>query len=413
MIVGAGPAGLLAALGAARSGSRVTLCERQPGPARKLLVSGGGRCNVTNVLDTADFIARWGRSGRFLTTALRAFGRDALLQFLRDHGAPCHAADGFHYFPEAERSSAILRACLNALAPLGVAVRTHTAVEALMCKDGALAGAYLAPAGASAETGGALPADAVILAAGGLTYPAVSGTTAGYELARQAGHTVVDPVPALVGLRTVETWPGECAGVALERATACVDLPQLRRVRYAGPLLFTHQGVSGPVILDLSGAVSRLLPTTPRVPLRLNLTPDETASDWDVRLTEWQRTRGTRTVRNLVGTRLPHSLAEAACAACAVAPALRASVLPRPQRLKLADWITGAPLTVDANEGVDKAMVTSGGVALAEVHAGTLESRLVRGLFFAGEVLDLDGPCGGFNLQWAFSSGWLAGSAQR
>ncbi len=403
-VIGGGPAGLMAALAAAESGARVTLFERQPRLGRKLDATGGGRCNLTNTRAPEPFMQRFGPRGRFMTHALRRFGRDALLALMRDWGVACAAADGFHYFPLSQRAADVRAALETQLKNRGVQVRTSACVTALDIDEGHIQG-VLTEAGLHA-------ADAVILAAGGAAWPALGGCTLGYDLARQAGHTIVEPAPALVGLTAREVWPKTCAGVTLPDAAAWIDLPGVRKPVFRGELLFTHAGLSGPVILDLSGQVSVLLRARPDgIPLKLNLFPETTRETWRKRFEAWRTDRGKKSVHNLVDELLPHSLAVAVCEACLIEPEMQASRLPASTRDRLLEEFTALPLTVTGSEGMARAMVTRGGVALDGVNPATLESRQVRGLFFAGEALDLDGPCGGYNLQWAFSSGHLAGHA--
>jgi predicted Rossmann fold flavoprotein len=391
----------MAALAAAESGARVILVERQPLAGRKLAATGGGRCNLTNALDPETFMLRFGPQGRFMGPALARFGRDQLLAWMRDAGVPCETTDGFHYFPASQRALDVTHALLNRLQARGVELRLNAEAESLEIGSGQVRGVRL--------NGSVLPADAVIVAAGGAAWPSLGGCSRGYELARQAGHTIQEPAPALTGLTSAEPWPTACAGVTLPDTEAWIDLPARRKTVWRGTLLFTHAGLSGPVILDLSGAVAVLLRDGAPVPLRLRALPDMAAADWKARFEAWRADRGRKSLRNCLDESLPHSLAQAACTCCAIEPEARASGLTAEARDRLADWLAGMPVTIPDPPGFSRAMVTRGGVTLREVNPKTLESRLAKGLFWAGEVLDLDGPCGGYNLQWAFSSGRLAG----
>ncbi len=405
-VIGGGPAGMMAAIAAAQAGACVTLCERQAQLGRKLAATGGGRCNLTNTLDVETFMSRFGTEGRFMTGALRRFGRDDLLRQMTEWGVPCAAADGFHYFPVSQRAMDVLQALERQLKKLNVQVRLSTVVSALDLVAGRVCGVVAA--------GARLPADAVILAAGGAAWPSLGGCGLGYDLAIQAGHEVVEPSPALVGLVTRETWPRLCAGVTLPDVMARIDLPECRKEVWRGVLLFTHAGLSGPLMLDISGPVTRLLRRQEQVPLRLSLFPDLSRETWNTRLAEWRTGRGKKSVRNLLDESLPQSLATAVCEACGIDSAVRASGMTAEARDRLLEWMTALPVTITGSGGMAQAMVTHGGVSLRDIHPATLESRRVSGLYVAGEVMDLDGPCGGYNLQWAFSSGWQAGAlAQR
>jgi predicted flavoprotein YhiN len=432
IVVGAGPAGLLAAIAAARAGRRVTVCQRMPRAGAKLLASGGGRCNFTNTAAATDFAAAFGRQGRFVLPALEALDSAGLRRLLAELGVPSRVEDGFHVFPSSGRAGDVLAALLRECGRLGVEVRTSTPVEALLVDSGRVVGVRVPRSD--------LPAAGVILAAGGQGYPELGGTDAGYALARQAGHQIVPPVPALVPLVTAEKWPAACSGVSVPAARVRIDFaarPVAARLPSAvrpgpegsspksgrasrgspragageGDVLFTHTGLSGPAVLDLSGTVAELLPRQSAVPIVLELLPGRTAADWRREMDGWQRTDGRKGVRTLLARHVPLRLAAAICTQAGLADDARASDLPRPARAALERLLTALPLTVTATAGFARAMVTRGGVALKQVDPRTLASRLVAGLHFAGEVLDLDGPCGGYNLQWCMSSGWLAGTS--
>ncbi len=400
-VVGGGPAGLTAAWMAARHGARVTVFEQLPRPGLRLMASGGGRGNLTTTLDLESIMARFGRSGRFLQPALSMLDPAALRRWLAELGVPTFAPDGVHVYPVSESAADAQQALVRACTRAGVIFRLDCPVHGL---------SFQAVETAQLQTArGPWRGRNVILATGGRSYPKLGGGDQGYALARQAGHTVIPPLPALVPLVTKETWPSACAGASVADA----ELSLARRGREApcvrGALLFTHRGLSGPAALDLSGEVSARLADGAPVPAFLNLAPGRAPADWTRDLEQLPRSNGTRRVAAWLDGFLPRSVAGALAAACGVPADLTASRLAADQRERLAAHLAGWPLTIVATEGFDHAMVTRGGVSLREIDPHTLASRLVRGLYFAGEIVDLDGPCGGFNLQWAFSSGWLAG----
>ena len=402
-VVGGGPAGLMAAIAAAERGRRVVLVEQLEGLGKKLLASGGGRCNLTNTLPHDAFMARFGRQGRFMQPALAAMDSRGLRLFFDALGVPTHAPDGVHVYPVSEKAFTVQSALLRRMRQLGVAVRLGVRVTGLWIEAGRLCGVKTG--------GGHVAAPRVIVATGGRSHPELGATGGGYGLARQAGHTLVEPTPALVPLVTREAWPRRCAGVAVSPVRVWIDLARQSRAGVTGDVLFTHRGVSGPAALDLSGDVAALLAKHKEVPLRIDLAPGTSAAQWAARFDRWQADSGARTVRGLLDRWLPKSLADAVSAAAGIDPAMRPAAVPRTRRRALAEHLAALPLTVIGTEGWDHAMVTRGGVSLKEVDPRTLESRRLPGLFFAGEILDLDGPCGGFNLQWAFSSGRLAGTS--
>jgi len=401
VVIGAGPAGLMAAIQAARAGARVALVEQLTRAGAKLLATGGGRCNLTNTLPQADFVARFGRQGRFMLPALHALDSHALCRFLDERGVPTASPDGFHVFPTSNQASDVLAALLRECATLGVELRRGSKAVGLCLANAAVTGVAL--------DGETLPCDRVVVAAGGKSYANLGGTGGGYALADQAGHAIVPPVPALAALDTREAWPGECAGITMPAVRLCIDLPAHRRRAREGDLLFTHTGLSGPAAIDLAGDVAQLLEERESAPLRLQLLPEVSEAAWRERFERWRRDSGRKHLRNLLSRHLPQKLADVACAQAGAVANVRAAELPKKAMNALAAWLAAAPLTATATAGFDKAMATRGGVALKQVNPKTLQSKLVAGLYFAGEVLDLDGPCGGYNLQWAFSSGYLAG----
>ena len=399
IIVGAGPAGLLAAIAAKEQGHRILVLEQLDKPGVKLLATGGGRCNVTNAVPSETFMHRFGRQGRFMQPALAAMDAQGLRDFLEGLGVPTHCPDGSCVFPISNSARDVQQALLGRCRQLGVELRTKACVTALAIQDGKVIGVEL---GNTLEK-----ADAVVLATGGASYPNLGGTGGGYALARQAGHRIIDIVPALVGLMTADTWPQQLAGVSVD-ARIWIDLPGQPKAGLAGKVLFTHRGISGPAVLDVSGDVASLLHKRKEVPVGLNLT-DKQPQQWLDELAQQQRLRGASPIRSVLEGYVPARLAGVLFGLASIDSTTPVAHMPSDARMRLAQILCHVPLTVRQTEGFATAMVTRGGVALKEVDPKTLQSRLTRGLYFAGELLDLDGPCGGYNLQWAFSSGHLAG----
>ena len=403
VVIGAGPAGLMAAVAAAEAGSRVEVFEQLPLAGAKLLASGGGKCNITNVLPPSGFAERFGRQGRFMLPSLSVMTPDGLRSFFAGHGVAMVAEDGFHYFPESGRAADILNVLLQQCDLLKVNIRMSSRITGLVITDGRIAGVV--------TPDGTIAADRVIIACGGRGYPKLGGGTSGYALAEQAGHEIVEALPGLAGLRTVETWPAQCSGISFSSVNAFIDLPKYRKKLSGGDLLFTHHGISGPAVIDFAGEISQLLKTTHAVPLAVNLFAGRTPQYWMELFGEWQRSHGKKHIRNLLSMHVPAALADIICGLSGNIGDVKAAEFNAAGRENLCRLLTAMPFTIKATEGWDKAMVTRGGVSLKKVNPDTLESRLVDGVFFAGEALDLDGPCGGYNLQWAFSSGFLAGKS--
>ena len=279
-VVGAGAAGQMAAIAAAEQHRRVVLWEQMERPGLKILASGGGRCNLTNLVEPAAFYAAFGRQGRFMTPAMAAMGSKALRRLLDRWGVPTAASDGVHVFPLSQRSADVQAALRRRIEQLGVTLRCHCLVRGLWIDAGRLMGVEL-----SARE--PVAADRVVLACGGKSWPKLGGTGGGYALARQAGLAIAEPLPALVPLVTREGWPGGLAGVSLQHARLWIDLPGQERAGRTGDVLLTHRGLSGPAVLNLSSRVAELLRRGP-VPLRIELLAGVDAGQWVRRLEGWR-----------------------------------------------------------------------------------------------------------------------------
>ena len=396
IVIGSGPAGLAAWGAAASGGESALLLEQLPSPGRKLLASGGSRCNVTNVLPPREMAAAFGVSSRFVRHALYDWSSDSLRRFFEKQGVPIEVTDGFHCFPASGRATDIL----NALTGFGVGycgkIFNGTRCDELLISDGRISGV---------RAGNKIfHCRKVVVACGGRSYPALGGTGGGYALARQAGHEITATFPAMVGLQCAETWVHELSGISLPAAESRIALAG-EKLRCQGELLFTHTGVSAFAILDISGRVSELLALMAEVPLEINLFPGRNREYWLAKFGEWQKNSGNQSVQKLLSQEFPRRLA----AFLLDDPQMKAAAFPALRRRELADKLSALTLHITGTDGWQKAMVTRGGVALDEVDPRTLESRLVPGLYFAGEVLDVDGPCGGYNISWALASGFTAG----
>lgn len=398
-VIGSGPAGLAAGFAAATAGSRVMILEQRPAPGAKLLASGGGKCNVTNTLDMEHFARAFGRQWRFMLPALQNFHGDTLLDFFAAHQVKLAAADSFHYFPESGSARDVLNMFLRLITGANGELCCNTHVKELLISDQQVHGVCCAD-------GSKIAADAVIIATGGKSFPALGGNDSGYDLARCAGHTVTELFPAMTGIHTAETWVHECAGIALPDCIARIDLPAYRKQPQRGELLFTHHGFSAFAILDLAETVARLLAKQPAVPLRINFTPEISREMWQQTFAGWKKNHGIKKVQTLLAEIFPRKLA----AALLNDPDVTAARWKSADAETLLNNITDHPFTITATDSWDRAMVTAGGVALKHIDPDSLESRLTSGLFFAGEILDLTGPCGGYNITWALASGMLAGA---
>ena len=402
VIIGAGAAGLATAIFAARRAPalRVRCLDGAPRVGAKILVSGGSRCNVTNRTVTEhDF---WGGSSRIVRQVLRAFPAAQTVRFFHELGVPLHEEADGKMFPDTNRSRTVLDALLAEAARCGVTIETRSRVVDLR-RRGDLFEVDRADASQ-------LMTRVVVLATGGQSLPKTGSDGAGYRLAEALGHQVVPTTPALAPLLLDNGWHAELSGVSLP-ATAAVFIGGRLNRRLTGDWLWTHFGASGPLALDLSRHWHRAeLAGTP-AEIVLSILRDDTFESVDNWLVEQARVRPRARLATVLSARLPASVAAIWMQQQSIAPSLLLSQFPREDRRRLAHALTATRLEVRGSRGYQYAEVTAGGVALDEVLPATLESRVCPGLYLAGEILDVDGRLGGFNFQWAWSSGFVAGNA--
>ncbi len=397
-VVGAGPAGLMAAWAAARTGVRVVLFEKNDEPGKKILITGGGHCNLSNTLPVTAWPERFGKRGRFILPALAAFPTDALRRWLGDRGVPTEAPDGRHWYPASRSARDVRNALADAATEAGVEWRFQTGIDRIV-------------AGPDGFSLGGDRFDRVVLACGGLSYPGTGSTWDGCRLAEALGHTVAPPVPALVGLRARNALT-DLSGLVFETARVTVKLKSVGTVTGRGELLLTHNGISGPAVLDLSGTVAEALSKggdAAEVAVRVEWLDGKDSAFWQDVFADWRRTRGGGAVAALLRDFFPNRFARSLCRLAGIGDDVTAATLTAAGSRKVAEALSGFQFFVNDTEGFNKAIVTRGGVRTGEIDPTTLASRRVDGLFFAGEMIDVDGPCGGFNLHWAMASGKLAG----
>ena len=397
-VVGSGPAGLWAARYACENGAKVTVLEAREKLASKLLVAGAGKCNYTNILSAREQAEKFGHNWRFMLGAMNFLPPEKLVRRLGQLGVTPKLVEDFYYFPASQRAVDIM----NAVMMPRVEYRTSSAVSEIQTAGGRVAAVKTA-------YGEVIPADAVILACGGLSYPQLGGDSSlVYRAAECAGHRITPPVPGLVGLRIADNAWGELTGMTLEDAELFWSLGGVK-MRTGGVLLFTHNGISGPAALDISGAVARTLAAGKTVKVKIRFFKELDLERWNRALIEYAANKGKRLAVSCLAERLTRRCAELVLTMTGIPLDRTMAGLTARERRAAAGMLAGLELTINDTEGWRKAMVTSGGVDLKEINPGTLESKLVKGLFFAGEMLDLDGPCGGYNIQWASASGALAG----
>ncbi|MGI6648437.1 MAG: NAD(P)/FAD-dependent oxidoreductase [Bacillota bacterium] len=423
IVVGGGPAGMMAAGMAAKEGAKVLLLEKNPRIGRKLLLTGKGRCNITNMAPLPEFVENFPGNGAFLYGPLNAFSNQDLIDFLADQGLATKVERGGRVFPVSDRSADVLRALERFIRTAGVRVLTNQPVIGLLIeKKDTLSSQVLGVVTESSEYRGG----AVILATGGLSYPATGSTGDGYRWAVAAGHTVISPWPGLVPLEVEEKWVKDVQGLSLKniRVTARVNQPGAQgssRVlgEEFGEMLFTHFGVSGPIILSLSSSIAQCLfkkknddtRAEARITLSINLKPALIPEQLDRRLQRDLAANSRKLFKNSLGNLLPKAMIPVIIGLSGIPEDKFTHQITREERMKLASLLTDLRLTVTGTRPIEEAIVTAGGVSTREVDPRTMASRLADGLYFAGEMLDVDGYTGGFNLQAAFSTGYVAGRA--
>lgn len=403
IVVGAGPAGMTAAGTAARRGRAVALLERNARPGRKLMISGKGRCNLTNDCTLAQFMENVPNGGKFLFSAVSQFTPQDVMAFVEGLGVPLKVERGRRVFPVSDKAVDVVDALQNFAAQSGVRT-VHGRAAQLLLENGAVGGVRL-------EDGSELRAHAVLVCTGGASYPLTGSTGDGYALARQAGHTVAEPRPSLVPLETLEDWPRDAQGLSLRNVTLTVlDTKTGKPVfEELGEMLFTHFGVTGPLVLSASARMAHMEPG--RYRLCIDLKPALRPEQLDARLQRDLLQFGSRDFGNSLGGLLPAKLIPVFVRQSGIPAAEKSNQVTREQREAAVRLFKDMELMVKGFRPIEEAIVTSGGVSLREVNPKTMESKLTRGLYFAGEVLNADAFTGGFNLQIAFATGCAAGLA--
>lgn len=403
LVIGAGPAGLMAAGTAAHAGAHVTVLERNERPARKLLLTGKGRCNVTNVCaDLQELIAQIPSNGRFLYSAFSRFSTRDTMDFFESQGVPLKTERGGRVFPASDRAMDIADAMVRFARETESKLHTGRA-KTLWLEDGALRGAVT-------EDGQSLAADAVIVATGGLSYPGTGSTGDGYLLAQQAGHTVVPAKPSLVALEAHEGFCSRLQGLSLRNVAITVTDAVSAQVVYRdfGEMLFTHFGVSGPLILSASAHMREM--QNGRYQIQIDLKPALSQEQLDARILRDFAENPNRNFINALNALLPKKLVPVVVQRSGIPMDTKVNQVTRAQRANLVALLKAFSVTITGFCPIEEAIITAGGVNTKEVDPKTMQSKKLPGLYFAGEVLDVDAYTGGYNLQIAFSTGFLAGN---
>ena len=397
IVVGAGAAGIMAAITAARRGHRVLLLEKLSKIAAKLKATGGGRCNLTNTLSNEDFMARFGRDGRFMTPALTAMDHRALISFFAEIGVESHAPDGYRVFPISHSSVSIITALEEEMQQLGITLVTSVRVDKLEHNGERMSGV-------STDTQ-TYNAPHVIIATGGLGYPQLGAEGDGFKLASEAGHKITDLYPAMMPLKTKEVWGETCRADTIAKVEIKIDLPKAKNIRAKGDLIFTSHGIRGPVVLDIAREINPFLSKHGEVPILINMTKGLNEEQIRTHIKKEIDRNPEQSVLTHMMTLLPESVCRALCNLAEADPDKGFNKLEGIQRDRLIKFLAWTPLTITGHDGFKMAMITRGGVSLKEIRPESMESKIIKGLYFCGEVMDLDGPCGGYNLQCHLPAG--------
>ncbi|MGI6004606.1 MAG: NAD(P)/FAD-dependent oxidoreductase [Christensenellales bacterium] len=400
IVVGGGPAGMMAAVCAAEAGAEVSLYEKNEKLGKKLYLTGKGRCNLTNDCDTDAFLSAVVRNRRFLYSAFAHFTNRDLMRFFEEAGLPLKVERGGRVFPASDRSSDVIRTLERILSAKNVKICLNESVRSIMIEQGICAGVKTG--------GGPRSADAVILCTGGLAYPQTGSTGDGYALAKDAGgHLVIETKPSLVPYLTGDGWTGELAGLSLKNVRLEARRGKKTLFSEMGEMLFTHTGISGPLTLSMSAYLTDV--ETENVRCHIDLKPALEEKTLDERILREIDAAPRKHFAHVLNTLLPRLLVLVMARLCETDPDMPSHGVTRAQRQSLARMLKAMPVTLLGPAGYDEAIITRGGIDVKDIDPGTMRSKKLPGLYFAGELMDLDALTGGFNLQIAFSTGAQAG----
>ena len=399
-VIGAGPAGMIAAAFAKTDETTVTVFDRNEKAGKKLYLTGKGRCNITNIAPRDEFLTNVPRNSRFLYSAFDGFFNNDVIDLIESMGVPTKVERGGRVFPESDKSSDVIKALLKNMTMRGAGLELGKKVQSVE-KTGEVF--TLCFGDGSART-----FDAVIVATGGLSYPSTGSTGDGYSIARSFGHTVTKTLPSLVSLVTEEKWTGELAGLSLKNVVLTASKDGKKVYSELGEMLFTHVGVSGPLVLSAS---TRIADSPEGAKLSIDMKPALDEQTLEARVLRDMESNRHKQMKNAIMGLLPSRMVPIVLSLSGIDPEKTTDLFTKAERKKLVSTLKAIPLTVKCAAPIEEAIITRGGVSVKEISPRTMESKLVPGLYFAGEVIDVDAYTGGFNLQIAYSTGAAAGRA--
>jgi predicted Rossmann fold flavoprotein len=396
IIIGSGAAGLMASISAKKHHPKVLVLEQMDDIATKLKATGGGRCNLTNTLEAGLFMDKFGKNGRFMRDALLAFSSSDLQNFMSSIGVDTHAPDGFRVFPVTHKSSTIIE---------GMSKKLNEEHIELICNQKVIEVKKIDELFELKTNNSSYKTKYIILATGGNGYKNLGATGEGYEIAQDLGHTVTKLYPAMMPLFTKETWVANCTADTIAKATIQVNIKKYQKLKATGDLIFSKNGIRGPVVLDFAREITPLFDKFEEIEVCVNMIKNRDEND----LIELFKKSPLKSISDVLLSIIPKSICDELLKRIDVCGKNIYKNLLGEEKTKLLKIFTKTPLTIVGSDGFKLAMITRGGIDLQGINPATLESKIVPNLYFAGEIIDIDGPCGGYNLQWAFSSGYLAG----
>ena len=401
IVVGGGAAGMMAAVFAARNGQNVQLLEKNEKLGKKLFITGKGRCNITNAADIEDLFTAVTSNPKFLYSGFYSFTNQQVIDFFEELGVKTKIERGERVFPVSDHSSDVIAAFSRELKSLGVSVSLHTEVKELLCEQDKVCGVLL-------TNGKKMKADAVIVATGGISYPSTGSTGDGYRFAKETGHRVTELLPSLVPMEVRQWYAKELQGLSLRNIEICITDGKKKLYEEFGEMLFTHYGVTGPVILSASSVVGKTL-RKKELTLHIDLKPALSEEQLDKRILREFDANHNKQYKNSIDSLFPTKLKPVMIELSEIEHEKKVNEITKEERQRLVHLIKDFTMTLTGLRSYNEAIITKGGVSVKEIDPGTMESKKMKGLYFAGEVLDLDAMTGGYNLQIAWSTGYLAG----